>query len=726
MTDIVFIFNSIPTTIQCKKDDYMKDICQKFATKVGADLSDTYFLYGGKVVDLKLKLDNILSENDKKSNNIKILVYSNDTKDDNLNNIEYSKEIICPKCGKICLINFQDFKISISGCKDNHNLKDMALKEFENSQKIDSSKIICKDCKNNNKKEAYNFYVCLTCKKDLCPLCMSKSHKEHDTIEYDKKNYICNVHNESFNSFCQKCNDNLCMFCESEHKDKENMIDYRDILPKKDILKTQLNGLKNIFNKFKQRIKEITDILESINANIEIYYNINDNLIKNFEKKYRNFQILKNMNMIINNNSDFLNKLETLVNENKIVNFFDKTMNMFKIINSQPKKNEEQKKDDNNIIQQNKEYSNKKEKKENKNINENNIMRKADIDEEVKTLNIKFDKKRIEKIIDIKQAKSFYIEDIKIKNTGNNAIKNIYLIIDEKNSSNEIKFLDNNNKESNVYKIVMDKQFEPNNTKNFKINLNIKNPKPEKIYKMFIFINEKDKVNPKSKILYETLEISVKISHLEDPIKIKQKMAIQICEKLKRDYPKYVTLIDEKEIINKYMNDTFDINKYKSSLEKKIKELNLEQKQNDQKAEKIYNQLNLYNLKINKNEIIDFIKKQNFDKEKAQNFINEKMENKKREDAEKIYNELSRLNECYIREYRKDYAINKIIELNFNIEEVKKFYSLSVNDKIDEIYSEIDKYGIGFMDEDWVKDKIKELNCDIEQISAWVEEELLN
>ena len=353
-------------------------------------------------------------------------------------------------------------------------------------------------------------------------------------------------------------------------------------------------------------------------------------------------------------------------------------------------------------------------------------MRKADIDEEAKTLNIKFDKKRIEKIIDIKQAKSFYIEDIKIKNTGNNAIKNIYLIIDEKNSSNEIKFLDNNNKESNVYKIVLDKQFEPNNTKNLKINLNIKNPKPEKIYKMFIFINEKDKVNLKSKILYETLEISVKISHLEDPIKIKRKMAIQICEKLKMDYPKYVTLIDEKEIINKYMNDTFDINKYKSSLEKKIKELNLEQKQNDQKAEKIYNQLNLYNLKINKNEIIDFIKKQNFDKEKAQNFINEKMENKKREDAEKIYNELSRLNECYIREYRKDYAINKIIELNFNIEEVKKFYSLSVNDKIDEIYSEIDKYGIGFMDEDWVKDKIKELNCDKEQISAWVEEELLN
>ena len=191
-------------------------------------------------------------------------------------------------------------------------------------------------------------------------------------------------------------------------------------------------------------------------------------------------------------------------------------------------------------------------------------------------------------------------------------------------------------------------------------------------------------------------------------------------------YPKYVTLIDEKEIISKYMNDTFDINKYKSSLEKKIKELNLEQKQNDQKAEKIYNQLNLYNLKINKNEIIDFIKKQNFDKEKAQNFINEKMENKKREDAEKIYNELSRLNECYIREYRKDYAINKIIELNFNIEEVKKF--CSVYDKIDEIFYEIDvAYGVSsWMDENEVKAKIKELNYDIDKINEWVEEALLN
>ena len=86
-----------------------------------------------------------------------------------------------------------------------------------------------------------------TCKKDICPLCMNQNHKEHKNIEHDKINYICNLpNNESFNSFCKKCNKNLCIFCESEHKDKENIIYYRDILPKNDVMKNQIEELKKI------------------------------------------------------------------------------------------------------------------------------------------------------------------------------------------------------------------------------------------------------------------------------------------------------------------------------------------------------------------------------------------------------------------------------------------------------------------------------------------------
>ena len=308
MAEIIFTYNTLPTVIPCKKNECMKDICQRFANKVRIELSTVYFLYRGQTLDINQTLNNILNECDKNSNRINILVYSSENK--NLNNIlENSKEIICSKCGNICFFKFNGYKINISRCKNNHNVNGISLKEFQNFQKIDSSKIICNDCKNNNKRTTYNFYKCLTCKKDLCPLCMNKTHKEHDNIEYDKLNYICNLHNEPFSSFCNKCNLNLCMFCESEHKDKENIIYYRDILPKKDVMKNQIEELKNIINKFKEKIQEIKNILDMINTNLEIYFNINDCLIKNFEKKNRNFQLLNNMSEIINNNINILKEL---------------------------------------------------------------------------------------------------------------------------------------------------------------------------------------------------------------------------------------------------------------------------------------------------------------------------------------------------------------------------------------------------------------------------------
>jgi len=203
MVEIEFTYNTLPTVIQCQKDECMKDICQRFANKVRIELSKVYFLYRGQTLDINQSFNKILKEDDKNSNRINILVYSSENNNFN-NNLENSKEIICSKCGNICLINFNEYKINISGCKNNHNINGISLNEFQNFQKIDSSKIICNDCKNNNKKTSYNFYKCLTCKKDLCPLCMNKAHKEHDNIEYDKLNYICSLHNEPFSSFCKK------------------------------------------------------------------------------------------------------------------------------------------------------------------------------------------------------------------------------------------------------------------------------------------------------------------------------------------------------------------------------------------------------------------------------------------------------------------------------------------------------------------------------------------
>ena len=62
--------------------------------------------------------------------------------------------------------------------------------------------------------------------------------------------------------------------------------------------------------------------------------------------------------------------------------------------------------------------------------------------------------------------------------------------------------------------------------------------------------------------------------------------------------------------------------------------------------------------------------------------------------------------------------IKKIIELNLDENKVKDYYN------VQRIYDQLDEeYGISeFVDEQVMKDKIKELHCDKKLIGKWVEE----
>ena len=120
-----------------------------------------------------------------------------------------------------------------------------------------------------------------------------------------------------------------------------------------------------------------------------------------------------------------------------------------------------------------------------------------------------------------------------------------------------------------------------------------------------------------------------------------------------------------------------------------------------------------------------------FDKEKIQNIINEKIKKNEIEKAEIIYEKLSQLEDIDISKYDKNEVIGKIIEVNFNIEKLRDIYKKeikNVDERADKIYKEVDEeYGVSsFMDEQVVKDKIKELNYNKELICQWIEEQLLN
>ena len=67
---------------------------------------------------------------------------------------------------------------------------------------------------------------------NLCPLCILNHDKKHDIIDYEQKNYLCEIHNENFNSYCKKCKKNLCIQCENSHFNHD-IIQYSKILPNK-------------------------------------------------------------------------------------------------------------------------------------------------------------------------------------------------------------------------------------------------------------------------------------------------------------------------------------------------------------------------------------------------------------------------------------------------------------------------------------------------------------
>ena len=137
-----------------------------------------------------------------------VLVINNNENKNEIKTI-ISNEIICPECKENILLDVKNFKINVFGCKNNYIQNNFLLYLFKETQKIDLSDIICDICKKNNKNDTHDneFYLCNTCNQNICPLCKSIHDKNHNTIiNYDEKNFICNLHNEFFTKHCKTCN----------------------------------------------------------------------------------------------------------------------------------------------------------------------------------------------------------------------------------------------------------------------------------------------------------------------------------------------------------------------------------------------------------------------------------------------------------------------------------------------------------------------------------------
>ena len=309
-----FIYQGSTIKIQSKRNEYMKDIFKRYANKISKDTNDIYFMSNGSKINEESKLEEINNSD----NVINILV--NDINDKNNKNKEekQNKDIICPECGEICLIDINDYKLILSKCINKHSTENILLDEFNDLQNNKELNILCNEC-NKNRNEIYKnqLYKCCNCNKNICPICKSKHDKNHILIDFELKNYLCNVHGERYMSYCETCNKNLCDLCELEHNKNHNFNYLNKLITNKE---NNANELRIKIDNLKKEVNNIIDKLNKIVDNLEIYYYINNSIINNYNIKNKNYEVLMNINNIYNFNEIIIKDINEITNENKIEN----------------------------------------------------------------------------------------------------------------------------------------------------------------------------------------------------------------------------------------------------------------------------------------------------------------------------------------------------------------------------------------------------------------------
>ena len=96
---VIFTLDGVDVSIQCSKEDKIKDICQRFANKVNKNINSLLFLYEGNQLNFLLSFKDLAKD----KNEMKVLVYTNE-----------NDEFMCPKCGEKIKLNTEKIDDIIS------------------------------------------------------------------------------------------------------------------------------------------------------------------------------------------------------------------------------------------------------------------------------------------------------------------------------------------------------------------------------------------------------------------------------------------------------------------------------------------------------------------------------------------------------------------------------------------------------------------------------------
>jgi len=294
--EVEFAYEGLKVTLYIHRDDSIRTAINLFKKKLNLNIDDLYFLCNGRSIN-ENEMDKKISYlcKDFQYNKIMILVCGRPDK----NEFDYnnkSNDIICPKCKEICKYEIRDYRIKLYGCKKEHIVNNIKLDEYMNTQNIDLSKIKCDQCNSQTKLNTFNnvFYICLDCKKNLCPLCRFKHDNKHRIINYDDKNYICYKHNEKFRNYCKDCNMNICSLCIKEHTN-HMILPYWNMFINIENIRRNINILKEVIKTFKTNSEIIITKIKKIMDNMDIFYRINNDFLNKYKENHISYQTLNNL-----------------------------------------------------------------------------------------------------------------------------------------------------------------------------------------------------------------------------------------------------------------------------------------------------------------------------------------------------------------------------------------------------------------------------------------------
>ena len=330
MNRVNFQYNCVESIIECSSDEKFKNIIDKLFQILGENRKNVYILYNGIILNQELSFNQCANNLDKSRKYMNVIVFEMQNVEEPQQKVIKSKYIICPKCHENAFFEIKNFQISIFGCKNGHITEKLNIKEFQESQQIDISKIKCDFCQSSKYESIDNkFFVCNSCEKNICPRCKENHDRTHKIKIYEEKQFYCKKHNDIYIYYCPKCKKDLCSLCKNEHSN-HGIIKYDDEIQNFNAIKNEdLRDTIDTFDKIKKIIKNVIDQLNKLNTNLDEYYEIYNNLITNYNSDQINYFLVKNIKNMKAYNDNFLGNLSEILQDTNLKSQFKSIINLY-------------------------------------------------------------------------------------------------------------------------------------------------------------------------------------------------------------------------------------------------------------------------------------------------------------------------------------------------------------------------------------------------------------